>query len=164
MLRRPTVRKILLVAGIASVAAAVPLAVFAATGAFGSALDHQRAVWTTNDHTTSSTNWSDVPGLSITRCTVNQVTAMVNVTLEGGPARFRVVIDDVPEAPRIPDSARFTPEGVESFSFAFVRGVHPFEADDTHHFEVQWRSDGGPPVTLRQGMLNVLFEDGTQGC
>ncbi len=44
MLRRPTVRKILLVAGIASVAAAVPLAVFAATGAFGSALDHQRAV------------------------------------------------------------------------------------------------------------------------
>ncbi len=105
-----------------------------------------------------------MPGLSITRCTVNQVTAMVNVTLEGGPARFRVVIDDVPEAPMIPDSARFRPQGIESFSFDFVRGVHPFEADDTHHFAVQWRSGNGTPVTLRQGMLNLLFEDGTQGC
>jgi hypothetical protein len=64
----------------------------------------------------------------------------------------------------MPDSARFTPEGVESFSFDFVRGVHPFEADDTHHFQVQWRSEAGSPVTLRQGMLNILFEDGTQGC
>jgi hypothetical protein len=164
MLRRLTIRKVLLVAGIASVAAAVPLRVFAATGAFGGQLDHQRAVWTTNAQTTSSTNWRNVSGLSITRCAVDQVTAMVNVTIEGGPARFRVVIDDVPEAPMMPDAARFTPEGVESFSFDFLRGVHPFEADDTHHFEVQWRSEGGSPVTLRQGMLNLLFEDGTQGC
>jgi hypothetical protein len=64
----------------------------------------------------------------------------------------------------IPDSARFDPQGVESFGFAFVQSVHPFEADDTHRFDVQWRSATGAPVTLRQGMLNVLFEDGTQGC
>ena len=64
MLRRLTVRKILLVAGIASVAAAIPLTVFAATGVFGGRLDRQRAAWTTNEHTTPSTNWSDVPGLS----------------------------------------------------------------------------------------------------
>jgi hypothetical protein len=164
MLRRLTVRKILLVAGIASVAAAIPLTVFAATGVFGGRLDRQRAAWTTNERTTSSTNWSNVPGLSLTRCAVNQATAVVNVTLEGGPARFRVVIDDVPEAPMIPDSARFSPQGVESFSFAFVRGVQAFEADDTHRFDVQWRSGNGSPVTLRQGMLNLLFEDGTQGC
>jgi len=53
---------------------------------------------------------------------------------------------------------------VESFGFAFVQSVHPFEADDTNRFDVQWRSATGAPVTLRQGMLNVLFEDGTQGC
>jgi hypothetical protein len=164
MLRRLTARKVLLVAGIAAAAAAVPLTVAAATGAFGGALDHQRAVWTTNERTTSSTNWTNIPALSITRCAVDQVTAMLNVTLEGGPARFRVVIDDVPEAPMIPGSARFDPRGVESFGFAFVRGVHPFEADDTHRFDVQWRSATGAPVTLRQGMLNILFEDGTQGC
>jgi hypothetical protein len=164
MLRRLTVRKVLLVAGIASVAAAIPLTVFAATGTFGSKLDRQRAVWTTNDQTTSSTDWSNVPGLSITRCMRDQVTAMVSVTLEGGPARFRVVIDDVPEAPTIPSSARFTPQGVESFSFDFVRAVHPFEANDNHRFDVQWRSGDGSAVTLRNGMLNLLFEDGTQGC
>jgi hypothetical protein len=164
MLRRLTARKVLFIAGIAAVAAAVPLTVAAATGAFGGSLDHQRAVWTTNERTTSSMNWRNVPGLSITRCAVDQVTAMVNVTLDGGPARFRVVIDGVPEAPMIPDSARFDPQDVESFGFAFIRGVHPFEADDTHRFDVQWRSVTGAPVTLRQGMLNILFEDGTQGC
>jgi hypothetical protein len=164
MLRRLTVRKVLLVAGIAAVAAAIPLTVAAATGAFGGSLDHQRAAWTTNERTTSSTDWTNIPALSITRCAVDQVTAMLNVTLQGGPARFRVVIDDVPEAPMIPDSARFDPQGVESFGFAFVRSVHPFEADDTHRFDVQWRSAAGAPVTLRQGMLNILFEDGTQGC
>jgi hypothetical protein len=164
MLRRLTVRKVLLVAGIAAVAAAVPLTVAAATGMFGSSLDHQRAKWRTADVSTSSTTWTDVPGLSVTRCAVNQVTAMLSVTLEGGPARFRVVIDSVPEAPMIPRSARFSPDGVESFSFAFVRGVHQFEADDTHRFDVQWRSATGAPVTLRQGMLNVLYQDGKQGC
>jgi hypothetical protein len=164
MLRRLTVRKILLGAAIATVAAAVPLTVAAATGAFGGSLDHQRARWTTNDVSTSSTAWKDVPGLSITRCAVDQVTAMLNVTLEGGAARFRVVIDSVPEAPMIPNSARFNPQGIESFSFAFVRNVGPFEADDTHRFDVQWRSATGAPVTLRSGMLNLLFEDGTQGC
>ena len=165
MLRRLTVRKILLVAGIAAVAAAVPLTVAAATGMFGSSLDHQRAKWTRTNVSTSSTTWTDVPGLSVTRCAVNQVTAMLNVTLEGGPVRFRVVIDSVPEAPMIPHSARFDPQGgVESFSFSFVRAVHQFEADDTHRFDVQWRSASGVPVTLREGMLNVLYQDGTQGC
>jgi hypothetical protein len=164
MLRRLTARKALLVAGIAAVAAAVPLTVAAATGVFGSSLDHQRAVWTTNERTTSSTDWSNIPALSITRCAVDQVTAMLNVTIEGGAARFRVIIDDVPEAPMIPDSARFDPQGVESWGFAVGRGVQAFEADDTHRFDVQWRSASGAPVTLRQGMLNILFEDGTQGC
>ena len=48
--------------------------------------------------------------------------------------------------------------------FTFVGRVAPFEADDTHKFNVQWRSASGAPVNLHRGVLNLLFERGTQGC
>jgi hypothetical protein len=148
----------------AVVAAAVPLAVWAATGTEGGRLDRQTARWTTDDATTSSTNWRNVPGLRRTRCTVDQVTAMLSVTVQGAPVQFRVVIDGVPEAQMMPGPARFVPDGAESFSYTFVRNTGPFEADDTHSFNVQWRSPSGDRVTMRRGAVNLLFEDGTQGC
>jgi hypothetical protein len=146
------------------VLAAIPAAVLAASGVFSGALDRQSAKWTTTSATTSSTQWRDVPGLSITRCTLDQVTAMVSVTVSGAPVTFRVIIDGVPEAPMRPGRARFVPDGRESFSHTFVGRTAPFEADDTHRFSVQWRSPTGATVTLRRGVLNVLFESGTQGC
>jgi hypothetical protein len=158
-----TVRRSLVLAGVGAVLAAAPL-VLAATGVFGSALDRQRAKWTTTRVTTSSKAWRNLPGLAITRCTVNQVTAMLSVTVAGGPVRFRVITDGVPEAPMKPSTARFRPRGTESFSFTFVGRTAPFEADDTHRFNVQWRSPSGAPVTLRQGALNLLYQQGRRGC
>jgi hypothetical protein len=105
-----------------------------------------------------------VPGLTITRCTLNQVTLMVSVNVEGGPVRFRAIIDDVPEAPMKPTPSRFVPHGTESFAYTFVGRTGPFEADDTHRFNVQWRSPSGAQVTMHQGALNLLFQRGTQGC
>ena len=144
--------------------AAVPVAVLAGRGAFGGERERQSAKWTTTSVSTSSTAWRNVPGLSLTRCTVHQVSAMVSVTVRGAPVRFRVIIDGVPEAPMKPGSARFVPEGSESFSYTFVGRTAPFEADDTHVFNVQWRSPTGRRVTLQRGDLNLLFERGTQGC
>jgi hypothetical protein len=138
--------------------------VFAAPVRMGSELDRQSARWSTDTRTTSSTEWRNVRGLALTRCTLRQVTAMVSVTVEGGPVLFRVIIDGVPEAPMKPGPARFVPTGVETFSATFVGGTGSFEADDTHVFNVQWRSEAGTPVTLRRGVLNLLFQRGTQGC
>ncbi len=157
-------RRWLAIIGGLGLAAAVPAAVLAAGGIFGSALDRQAARWTTTPVSTSSTAWRNVPRLSLTRCTLDQVTATVSATVAGGPVRFRVVIDGVPEAPMQPGTARFVPDGTESFSYTFVGRTAPFEADDTHRFSVQWRSPTGARVTLRRGALNVLFERGTQGC
>ena len=142
----------------------VPAAVIAATGSLGSAVDRQVARWTTTPATTSSRAWRNVPRLAIARCTVNQVTATAGVTLRGGPALFRVVIDGVPEAPMAPGPARFVPDGTESFSYSFVGRTAPFEADDDHRFSLQWRSPTGAAVTLRRGAFNLLYERGTQGC
>lgn len=157
-------RKLVLVVAGVLLAVAIPAAVIAASGTFGSALDRQAAKWTTTPATTSSTAWRRVPGLSLTRCTLNQVTATISVTVSGAPVSFRGVIDGVPEAPMRPGPARFVPNGTESFSYSFVHRTAPFEADDTHRFDVQWRSASGTPVTLRRGALNLLFQRGTQGC
>jgi hypothetical protein len=83
---------------------------------------------------------------------------------EGGPVHFRAIIDDVPEAPMKPTSSRFVPQGAESFAYTFVGRTGPFNADDTHRFNVQWRSPTGAQVTMHQGAINLLFQRGTQGC
>jgi hypothetical protein len=157
-------RKILVIAGLVALAVAVPVTVFAARGTTGGDLDRQAATWRTGPVTTSSTEWENVPGLNRTRCTRDQVTAMLSATVEGGAVAFRVVPDGVPEAPFQPRAARFVPDGSESFSFTFVGNTAPFEADDTHRFDVQWRSPDGVPVTLHRGALNLLYEEGRQGC
>jgi hypothetical protein len=144
--------------------AAVPVAVLAATGTFNGELQRQSARWRNSPTTTSSTAWRNVPALTLTRCTRGQVTAMLSVTVSGAPVRFRGVIDGVPEAPMMPGSARFVPTGAESFAYSFVANTGPFEADDTHRFDIQWRSPSGAPVTLHNGALNLLFRRGTQGC
>jgi hypothetical protein len=157
-------RKVTVIIGGVLLLAAVPAVVLAASGVFGSRLDRQSAKWTTSSATTSNTNWRNVPGLSLTRCTLHQVTANLNVTVSGAPVRFRVIVDGVPEAPMRGGPARFVPNGIESFSYSFVGRTAPFEADDTHSFTVQWRSTTGGPVRLRRGVLNLLYQRGEQGC
>jgi hypothetical protein len=143
---------------------AAPVLVLAADGRFGGEVDRQSASWTTTAVSTSSTEWRNVPRLALTRCTRHQVTATVSVTVSGAPVFFRVVADGVPEAPFKPGAARFVPDGTESFSYTFVGNTAPFEADDTHRFNVQWRSGDGSQVTLLRGDLNILFQRGSQGC
>jgi hypothetical protein len=157
-------RKLVLVTAVVVVAVAVPLGVLAATGSTGGQLDRQAARWRTAPVSTSSTEWRNVPGLSTTRCARDQVTAMLSVNVEGGPVRFRVVPDGVPEAPFHPGWVVFDPTGIESFSYTFVDDMAPFEADDTHRFDVQWRSPTGAEITLRKAVFNILYEQGTQGC
>ncbi len=162
MTRWLTSRRLFVLVGIAAIAALAPFAVLAATGTFGSALDRQAAKWSTTDATTASKSWRDVPGLFRTRCTLNQVTATLSATVRGGPVRFRILIDDA--APMKPGGARFVPNGTESFSFVFVGHTGPFEANDNHGFSVQWRSPSGVPVTMINGALNLLYQQGTQAC
>ncbi len=63
-----------------------------------------------------------------------------------------------------PGSVRFVPHSVESFSYTFVNRVAAFEDDDTHVFDVQWRSPSGRRVTLVGGDVNLLFQQGQRNC
>jgi hypothetical protein len=132
-------RKPLAIGAAVVVLVAIPTAVIAASGAFNGSVDRQSAAWTTSSRTITSARWRDVPQLTLTRCTRAQVTAMLNVTMQ-------------------PGRARFSPDGTESFSFDFARRTEPVEGDDTHTFTVQWRSPSRSEATLERGLLNLLFQ------
>jgi hypothetical protein len=143
------VRKVLIGGALLGLAAALPLAVLAARGNLSGNLDLQKARWTTTAVSTSSTQWRNLPGLArLPACTLNEVSATLSVTVGGAPVNFRAIIDSVPEAPMKPGTARFVPNGDESFSFTFVGNTAPFEDDDSHVFGIQWRSPTGGTVSL----------------
>lgn len=158
-------RKVLIGGALLGLAAALPLAVLAARGNLSGNLDLQKARWTTTAVSTSSTQWRNLPGLArLPACTLNEVSATLSVTVGGAPVNFRAIIDSVPEAPMKPGTARFVPNGDESFSFTFVGNTAPFEDDDSHVFGIQWRSPTGGTVSLYRGALNLLYQAGTHNC
>jgi hypothetical protein len=143
---------------------AVPVALFAHTGTGGSALDRQRFRYRETQVSTSSTAWSTISGLGrFEICAVNEVSIQVNLVLRGAPASIRVRIDGTDEVIAHPGPVTFQPQLGSVFSFGFAEHVAPFEENDFHLVEVQWRSPTGSPVTLRRGMINLLFERGTLG-
>jgi hypothetical protein len=110
---------------------------------------------------TSSKQWRDIKGLHYLRvCAQGQVTAMVSVSVSGGPVRFRVQVDD--DGNFFPQKAEFAPGGgsPKGFSFTFIGSVGTFEGVDEHVFDVQWRSVTGAPVTARARLLNLLYKRG----
>jgi hypothetical protein len=160
-----TRRRLLLLLGVSILVVAAPVAVFAAANRnFSGAAERQAAKWRTADASTSGTGWRNIPGLGMTKCTVREVSETATLTVSGGPVRFRAVIDSVPEAPLKPGVVRFVPTGKESVTYTFVGNTAAFEADDDHRFDLQWQSPTGATITLHAGVVNLVFQKGTQSC
>jgi hypothetical protein len=157
-------RKILIVILAAAVVLGVPAVVLAASGGTNSSLDLQRSKFTTTTATTSSRTFQPIPGLSgLNICALNQVTATLSVELNGAPAGFQIRIDAA--GTMQPGAVRLVPAGPhDSFSFTFVNSVAPFEANDNHSFDVEWRSPTGAATTLERGTFNLQYQRGTQQC
>jgi hypothetical protein len=157
-------RKILIVILAAAVVLGVPAVVLAASGGTNSSLDLQRSRFTTTTATTSSRTFQPIPGLSgLNICALNQVTATLSVELNGAPAGFQIRIDG--GGTMQPGAVRLVPAGPhDSFSFTFVNSVAPFEANDNHSFDVEWRSPTGAATTLERGTFNLQYQRGTQQC
>jgi hypothetical protein len=142
----------------------IPAAVLAVSGGTSSSLDLQASRFTTSTAATSSKTFHPIPGLSgLTICALHQVTATLSVELNRAPASFQVRVDG--GGTMQPGAIRFVPAGAhDSFSFTFVNSVGPFEADDHHSFDVEWRSPTGAATTLERGTFNLQYERGTQNC
>jgi hypothetical protein len=158
-------RRLALFFGVSILIVAAPVAVIAAANHnFSGNAERQAAKWRTAGASISGTGWHDVPGLGMTKCTVREVSETATLTVSGGPVRFRAVTDGVPEAPLKPGVVRFVPNGKESVTYTFVGNTAPFEADDDHRFEIQWQSPTGATITLHSGVVNLVFQKGTQSC
>jgi len=157
-------RKMIVLVAAAAGVLGVPAAVLAASGGASSSLDLQASRFTTSTATTSSKTFHSIPGLSeLTICALHQVTATLSVQLSGAPAGLQVRVDG--GGTMQPGAIRLVPAGAhDSFSFTFVNGVGPFEADDHHSFDVEWRSPTGAATTLERGTVNLQYGHGTQNC
>jgi hypothetical protein len=145
----------------AALVVALPLAAIALTLRNGSPVDHQRAVVKDRASTTSSTDWTPVPGLASTLvCARGTVSATLTANLTGAPAQFRIHIDG--GGLMAPELAHFDPTGGNrTFSATFVAKVGTFEGSDGHSFDLEWRSPSGQPVTFKRGALDLLFGVGS---
>ena len=136
----------------------IPLAVNAAIRAAGDGpLDTQ--AWSSRNVaiSTSSTQFTNVPGMSVLTCSLGPVAFTFSGSLTGSQAGFRVLVDQA--ATLEPGAAFFkAANGTNAFSYTFVTNVGPFEANDGHSFELQWRSTGGT-TTLLRGAVVVQYND-----
>jgi hypothetical protein len=162
---KPVRRILLTAAATAALIAGVPAVVMAATGTASSHLDLQASRFTTTTGSTSSGTMTNVPGLAgLNVCALGQVTAVVSVEVDGArPVGVQVLVDGGPAAQ--PGAVRLVPAGAhDSGSFTFTQTVAPFEANDHHTFDLQWRSPNGGKIILERGSVVLLYQQGTQGC
>ncbi|MDP9067134.1 MAG: hypothetical protein M3N53_02145 [Actinomycetota bacterium] len=162
-------RRWLIVAGALLLLVIGATAVVARTGRGGGAIDSQTFRWTNTPVSTSSSEWTTIPELSLgTGCQEDaSTTATVSLELAEGssPVDVRVVMDDPlvvcedctePEGVMRPGAVRF--HGTSSFVFVTRRAV----GGHGTAFDVQWRLDGTAPAqgsaTLESGTLNLLWE------
>ena len=151
-------RKLILVAVSASVIVAIPLIVLA-QGRGEGVLDGQVMQFRDTPITTSSSQWSDVPGLTdLQICSEDaEVSASVGVGLVGrGPVGIRLEMDETQLV--APGAIRFDPSfGTTAFSYIFAM---PTVAHATHSFDLQWRSPTGSSVQMNRGLVNLLYQFG----
>jgi hypothetical protein len=130
----------------------------------GSTANQQSTQWTTGEVATFSQKFSPIPGLgNMNVCASGQMTATVSVELDGGPAGFRIRIDqhEIME----PGPVRFIPAGAhDSFSFTFVQDLQPDDGLDRHVLQLQWRSPCGTAVTLERATVDVRYQSASANC
>jgi hypothetical protein len=156
---------------VASVLAAAVVAVGgvwaarAATGGGTTPLKCMDTVWRTDAVSTSSTAFTDVPGMSDGPSSVFPIVVNTSAVLTGAPVEFRLRSTNVGEQTEVskPGRASFVPDGggPDSFSFQWVE-KNQSAAVHVNQLQLQWRSPSGNQVTMLRGDMSVAYS--TDGC
>lgn len=123
------------------------------------------SAWRTTSVSTSSTAWTDVPGLAAQPIAIFPITVDVSALVSGAPVRFRVLSTNVGGQAFVsnPGPTRFDPgpTGPNSFSYTWVER-NDVAATHANDLRLQWRSATGGAVTMLRGDLVVDYR--TDGC
>ncbi|MGE5226676.1 MAG: hypothetical protein ACM3OO_07355 [Planctomycetaceae bacterium] len=147
-------RRSWIVAGIAAVLVPVGIAYGLSTsGSRVSCLDWSARV---KSASTSSTTWTDVPGMRVKNLLAENFAVQVSATVSGSNVQFRVTDAFVGGTFALaPGGTTFAPgTGPNAFAYTWV-GTNP--AEHQHVFTLQWRVKSGT-ATLRQGDITALYQ------
>jgi hypothetical protein len=151
-------KKWAMVAAIAMMVAA-PAAVFAAKGGDEGPVSCQSFAWTTTAASTSTTAWTNIPGLTLTNTLALGFSVQVSANFVGDPVSIRIQDTSIGGTFTLqPGTAVARPVGGEATSMAYTWvGSNP--AEHSHTFTVQWmlRTAGGQ-ATINRGDMTLLFE------
>ena len=122
-------------------------------------------VWRTDSVSTSSTTFTNVPGMSDGPSSVVPIVVNASAVMTGAPVEFRLKSTNVGEQVDYsrPGVASFTPVGggPDSFSFQWIE-KNQSAAVHVNQLQLQWRSPSGNQVRMQRGDLAVTYS--TDGC
>lgn len=129
-----------------------------------SGINCQALTWRTSSVSTSSSSYSNLPGLTAFVISAGGMIVDVSVVLSGGPVALRLTDTSVAGTLTVPPGrVDFTPAtGRTALSFTWTDpGIAA--AARAHTIALQWRKTGTSTVTLRRGDITVGFmaEPGT---
>jgi hypothetical protein len=153
-----------LAGGALALACVIPgLALAAGSGAQSAVVNRQLVTWRDAPVSTVSRSFLQLTGLSGRICDAGAFSASVSVYGAGAPMQLQVHIDG--GALMAPGAVTFSPgPGSTIGTFTFVGNAQPFEANDHHLYEVEWRSLTGHPTTITSATMTLLFQRGTHTC
>lgn len=140
-------------------------AVMAGTTSGRTPVNCMDTTWQTTSVSTSSMDWSDVPGFQADPTAIYPITVDVSATVSGAPVRFRLLSTNVGEQTVVasPGPTRFEPGAVGPNAFTY-QWIDRNETAAPHAslLQLQWRSPSGGAVSLLRGDMAVLYR--TDGC
>lgn len=168
-------RRFIPIGAAAAVLAAVPAIAVASTSSSSdpassssqhlySEINCQELAWRTTSVSTSSSSYSNVPGLTGVVTSAGGMIVNISVVLNGGPVALRLTDTSVAGTLMVPPGrVNFNPDsGRTALSFTWTDpGIAAAARGHTIH--LQWRETGTSTVTLRRGDITVGFmaEPGT---
>jgi len=133
------------------------------SGSASANANRQHGVWRSVQASTDSRVFRAVPSLRARVCAIGEVSVTVSLSGAGAPMLVQVHQDDGPVI--APGAVTFAPEASgDSTSFTFLARVQPFEANDHHYFQVEWRSLTGGRATLLAATMNLVYQQGSHAC
>jgi len=154
---------VIVIAAIAVVSLVPVVAGASSAGVASSQPNAQYSLWRTAPTSTANRSFGPLTGLGVRICAAGAVSATVSIYGAGGPMQFEVLVDD--GGAMAPGRVTFTPVGAGTVAaFTFISNAQPFEANDHHVYQVEWRSATGQRSTALSATLNLIYQHGTHAC
>jgi hypothetical protein len=160
-------RKLVAVVVAAALVGGVAWVALAETGTGVTPVNCMDSVWRTTETSTSSTHFTNVPGLADTPSSIFPISINVSAVVSGAPVRFRILSTNVGEQTHVskPGPTRFVPSGSTPDSFAY-QWIERNQSAAVHGnlLRLQWRSPSGSPVHMIHGDMVVQYSTTKGAC